>query len=121
MRARKCVAIGLFVAAIAILGAAVARQMIYVSSSYCVETELNQWPPNDDELLNWLRSQPGVISHTVHAKRGGAANDVLRIGFMQSHNLASQPPFPSLEKEANAIGYKGVNIHFCDCRNRYAW
>lgn len=51
---------------------ALARQAathIYPSVIYQERAEFVELPPSDASLEQWLREQPGVVSHTVHVER----------------------------------------------------
>ncbi len=81
------------------------------SASYVVAAEYRQLPESDEALLEWIRQQPGVISHTVRARRTG---ERLEIGFMQSQNLFGKPAFPPLETTAASLGYAPEDAVFID-------
>jgi len=74
-------------------------------------------PPTDKPLVEWLRSQPGVVSHTVAVGRF-KDDKLLCVGFIQSRNLAGQPPFPDLDGQTPRLGYAGADGPFRDAADR---
>ena len=61
-------------------------------------------PPDDEQLAEWLKAQPGVVDHTVHFHR---ADDGLWLIYTQVRNLAGDPPPPDINRAATEFGYHG--------------
>lgn len=85
------------------------------SCVYCVATSFHQLPENDEPLVEWLKGQPGVVSHTVHVRRGEATDGRVEIVFAQVRTLAGDPPFPSVEAKCEELGYRAATSPFVDC------
>jgi len=118
MRAVKWLAaVGIVVAVLA-TGWHLFRKNVYVSLGYCVEARFSSLPPNDKELCEWLKSQPGVVRHTVWISREGADRKLLKVGFIMSQNLYREPPFPDLGNRCKLLGYAGNDSGFKDSQER---
>jgi hypothetical protein len=74
-------------------------------------------PANDKALTEWLRSQPGVVPHTVAIGRFDGGK-LLYVGFIQSRNLAGKPPFPDLNGHVGGLGYAESDGPFRDAADR---
>jgi hypothetical protein len=94
------------------------RHNVFVSWSYCVEARFDKMPPNDKALIDWLRSQPGVVPHTVAIGRFEEGGRLVFVGFIQSRNLAGEPPFPDLNGQVKNLGYTGSDGAFHDSVDR---
>ncbi len=90
----------------------VVSNTLHVSWIHSVEASYFALPPDDDDLINWMRTQPGIIPHTVHVRRTG--NGLFEATFMQSRNLLGRPSFPDLEAACDRFGYKGTDVEFRD-------
>src|SRR6478735_7794285 len=62
-----------------------------VSRFYNVKTHYGQMPTDDTALENWLKSQAGVVAHTVHTRRDG---NELHVSSIMSQTLSAGPPVP---------------------------
>jgi hypothetical protein len=81
------------------------------SLSYSVEARFDALPKTDNELVAWLKDQPGIVPNTVHTKRSGRT---LEVGFIQVRNGLGQPRFPELEAKSKQFGYRGSAVMFTD-------
>lgn len=86
---------------------------------YCVEATFQELPENDEPLAEWVKSQRGIVAHTVHIRRFGTHGDELEVGFIQVRTIAGDPPFPELEEKCAELGYKQPSGPFRDCKDRY--
>jgi hypothetical protein len=82
----------------------VARRTLHASLGYTVESQFAQLPPNDSQLTAWIQSQPGILARTVHVERVGSDGKTIRVFFLQSRNLAGEPPLPDLDTACNRVG-----------------
>jgi hypothetical protein len=119
MRVVKWLAILGLPAGLLLIGGYWLRQAIHVSLIYCVEARFAALPPDDTPLREWLKTQPGVVPHTVGVTRGGSDGKLLKVVFLQSRNLAGNPPFPDLEAVCVTLGYGGPDAPFRGCADRY--
>jgi hypothetical protein len=94
-------------------------QNISASLSYCVEATFRELPDNDEALVEWLKTQPGIVPNTVHARRFGPERVELEVGFIQVRTMSGHPPFPNLEAKCAELGYLDPNGPFLDCKDRY--
>jgi hypothetical protein len=78
---------------------------LHVSRGYCVRAHFTVMPSDDRPLENWLKAQPGVVSHTVHA---GRKDDDLHVMFIMSQTVTGNPPFPwqGLSDTCASLGYE---------------
>jgi hypothetical protein len=90
---------------------------VYASVGYVVEARFEKMPPNDRDLEEWLRSQPGVIPHNVMIGRFDDGK-LLYVSFMMSRNLAGQPPLPDMNGQVARLGYIGADGLFRDSEDR---
>jgi hypothetical protein len=93
-------------------------RVVHVSWGYCVEARFEQMPPNDTELVKWLRRQPGVVPHTVAVGRFEQGECLLYVSFIQSRSLAGKPAFPDLDHCVGQFGYGGADDPFRDSADR---
>jgi hypothetical protein len=93
------------------------RRTVHAPWSYVVESRFEKMPPNDKALTEWLRSQPGVVPHTVSIGRFEDGK-LLYVGFVQCRNMAGQPPFPDLEGHVGSLGYAHSDGPFRDAADR---
>ena len=99
----------------AVIGAAsFALSLIPASRVYAVESRFSAAPSDDSAFDDWLKSQSGVISHTVQVQRH---DDMLVLTFMMSQNSWRDPPFPDVENAASRFGYSIDSIGFVDQRD----
>ena len=90
---------------------------VHASLGYVVEARFEKMPPNDKALVEWLRSQPGVIPHHVAIGRFDNGK-LLYVSFTMSRSLAGQPPFPDLNGHVSSLGYTGSDGPFRDSADR---
>jgi hypothetical protein len=95
------------------------RRTVHVSLSYCVEAQFSSLPKDDASLEEWLKTVPGVVPHTVSVRRFGPGRTLLEVGFIQSRDLAEEPPFPDLDDACKGLGYAGQDGPFRDCKDRH--
>src|ERR1700751_424979 len=86
---------------------------VHASVGYVVEARFEKMPPNDKALMEWLRSQPGVIARLVAIGRFDDGK-LLYVSFTMSQSLAGQPPFPDLNGQVSSLGYTGSDGPFRD-------
>jgi hypothetical protein len=108
----------LLITALGLAGWELFRRSVYPSVGYCVEVRFATAPADDRALCQWLKAQPGVVPHTVHIGREGPDKHVLRVMFIQSRNLAGNPPFPDLVPGCHALGYNGPEFTFQNSTDR---
>jgi hypothetical protein len=92
----------------------VGSRFIPVSQVYSVRAEFDTLPPNDRELERWLRSQKGVLSHTVCVERHG---QTLRVIWIMTQSMNGSPPTPELERAWERLRYvnaSNVDWHHVD-------
>src|SRR3954447_23075731 len=75
---------------------------VHASLSYCVEARFTTLPADDEQLAAWLKTQPGVVPHTVHIRRFEPGGRLLEVGFIQVRNLAGEPQCPNLDSQCKA-------------------
>ena len=75
---------------------------IPVSRSYGVRAEFATLPADDQELEQWLRKQPGVVSRTVHTARDGHAVCII---WIMTQKISGYPHPPDLQRAWQQIGY----------------
>jgi hypothetical protein len=90
---------------------------VHASLGYVVEARFEKMPLNDKALMEWLRSQPGVIPHLVAIGRFEDGK-LLYVSFTMSRSLAGQPPFPDLNGHVSSFGYTGSDGPFRDSADR---
>jgi hypothetical protein len=90
---------------------------VHASLVYVVEARFEKMPPNDKALIEWLRSQPGVIPHLVAIGRFDDGK-LLYVSFIMSRSLAGQPPFPDLNGQVSSLGYIDSDGPFRDSADR---
>ena len=95
-------------------GVQVIRKTLHASLGYTVESQFASLPANDTALIKWLQSQPGIVSSTVSVERVGGGGTVLRVFFIQSRDLTSDPPFPDLDGACSRLGYSSPVYKFRD-------
>jgi len=87
--------------------------MIQSSNVYTVQSVYRTAPSSDDELLQWLTRQPGVVNRTVHLER--LPERKLRLTLIIVQNLLKYPSFPDIEIRCDELGYdldgKFVDLH----------
>jgi hypothetical protein len=76
--------------------------VLQVSLIYEVHATYIQMPADDKVLESWLKTQPGVLAHTVHIERQG--NDI-RAVFMLSKTIHGGAPPPDLSNTCDRFGY----------------
>jgi hypothetical protein len=118
MRRIKPICFASFIAVALALAIGVYAKLVFVSRVYCVEARVQGPAEIDERFAEWLRSQAGIVRHTVSLNRRGPDNDTLEIVFIQSRNSLGDPPFPDLETAAKSLGYTGDNVYFRDCEDR---
>ena len=92
------------------------RENAFASIGFCVEAHFATLPADDRHLIDWLKTEPGVVAHTVHVKRFGVDRKSLRVIFIQSRNVIKQDrPFPNLDAQCAQLGYLGPDVTFRDC------
>jgi hypothetical protein len=117
IRSAKWLFVAAVVLGVAYAGWAVFCHNVHASLGYVVEARFEKMPANDKALVEWLRSQPGVIPH--HVAIGRFENGkLLYVSFTMSRNLAGQPPFPDLNGEVSGLGYTGSDGPFRDSADR---
>lgn len=116
MKSRRWVIAIAAVAVVLILGGIqVVRKTLRASIGYTVESRFARLPSDDDDrLTTWIQSQPGIVGHTVHVERVGGDGKTIRIFFIQSRNLAGDPPFPDLDGACDRLGYSSPVFKFRD-------
>jgi hypothetical protein len=90
------------------IGLAVLREAgraIKPSIIYSFRADFAEMPPDDAELTDWLRNQPGVIRRTVAVNREPSA---IRVHWIMSRDLFGNPPTPDCQQQFNRLGYKGL-------------
>jgi hypothetical protein len=90
---------------------------VHASLGYVVEARFEKMPPNDKALMEWLRSQPGVIPRLVAIGRFEDGK-LLYVSFTMSRSLAGHPPFPDLNGQVSSMGYTGSDGPFRDSADR---
>jgi hypothetical protein len=108
----------LFIVALGLAAWEAFRRSVYPSIVYCVEARFVTAPADDRALCRWLKVQPGVVPHTVAIGREGPDKQVLRVMFIQSRNLAGNPPFPDLATGCRVHGYDGPEFTFRNSDDR---
>jgi hypothetical protein len=103
---------------VVVVAAWVGLRFIPASLGYSVEAEFASLPERDHELEEWLKTQPGVVSHTVHVWRKDGEPKILRIGFIMVRDGWDRPPFPDLQGKCEALGYAGRTGPFRDFRDQ---
>ena len=98
-------------------GVQVVRKNMHGSFGYAVESQFAQLPADDSQLTAWIQSRPGIVAHTVHVERVGENEKTIRVFFIQSRNLAGEPPFPDLDGACSRFGYSSPVYKF---RNSHA-
>jgi len=105
-RLSKSISLRVIVVAIAIVVfcATCVYFIIHVRASflYHVTAVYDRMPADDRLLEKWLKSQPGIVEHTVHTERAGHA---LHVRFIMSRTLFGSPPFPDLSRACDGLGY----------------
>jgi hypothetical protein len=79
--------------------------LVPASRGYCVEARFSTAPDNDEALERWLRTQPGVVEHTVHVARTPTTPPKLVLTFIMVQNCWLKPSFPDLKSIAIELGY----------------
>ena len=82
----------------------IGRHYVYASMGYSMFDHFSQMPSDDNQLVAWLKQQPGVVEHTVHVERQG---DSLHVIFIQVRNMARHPSLPLLDERVIQLGYQG--------------
>lgn len=100
--------------ATAIGAACFALSLIPASRAYAVESQFSAAPSDDSGFDAWLKSQTGVVPHTVHVQRH---DDVLVLTFIMTQNSWRNPPFPDVENAASRLGYSIDSNGFVDQRD----
>jgi hypothetical protein len=90
-----------------VAGAWVGLHFIPASVGYTVEAEFASLPADDHELEAWLKTEPGVVPHTVYVWRKKAAPKVVVVDFTMVKSEWGSPPFPDLEAACERLGYRG--------------
>jgi hypothetical protein len=96
------------------------RHHVYPSFGYSVEARFDVMPPNDKALIDWLKSQPGVVGG-MGVNRFEEDQKLLQIIFTMSQNFAGEPPFPNLDGIVPTLGYSGADGPFRDSVGRQGW
>ena len=78
---------------------------IRVSRAYAVRAEFAHLPPNDERLVQWLSSQPGVVKALVDRDR---RKPVIRVYWIMSQDLRNRPSAPKLSDNWVAFGYNDL-------------
>lgn len=89
-----------------------------ISFVFCVEARFDKLPKDDDLLVEWLKTQPGVVPHTVYAQRIGEKGSLLEVYLIQSTSVSRHPPFPDLDAKCAELGYERPDAAFRNCENR---
>jgi hypothetical protein len=110
---KKWILIILLVAATIMLLVAAINQ-IPASRGYCVEACFSEAPADDGAFENWLKSQPGVVEHTVHVRRTSTTPPKLELVLIMSQNGWLEPPFPDVATAAHDLGYTLDPTGFAD-------
>ena len=79
---------------------------VHVSRVYSVAAVYSALPASDTALEDWLKSQRGVIAHTVHVERN---NNELHVRFVVSQTLFGGPQLPELLQACNSLGYSAAS------------
>jgi hypothetical protein len=87
--------------------------LIPVDFSYAVEAEFAEVPPDDHQLQEWLRTQPGVWHASVQRRPSGPRTRVVVLLGITRDGWR-RPPFPDLDGKCAALGYRGPAGPFCD-------
>ena len=89
--------------------------LIPASQGYSVRAAFAKLPANDRELEQWLRNQPGVVSHTAHVLRDG---QVVRVSWIMTQDLAGKPHTPDLLPAWQRMGYSNPATVDWDWRDK---
>jgi hypothetical protein len=89
----------------------VSCRFITASLSYGVYADFEVLPADDQAFEDWLKSQPGVVPHTVHLYREGKR---LNIFFIMTRDGWGRPAVPDLEGACRRLGYGGPHATFRD-------
>jgi hypothetical protein len=84
---------------------------VHASYGYEVKCDFAVMPFSDVEVRRWLRSQPGVVEHTVFTLR---TNRTLKVRFIMSQDLTGHPTFPGLDEQCQVLGYRAASVGFRD-------
>jgi len=103
----------LIAASLATLAWLLLSLQVHVSRVFCVSAQFARMPVDDEPLKDWLKAQPGIIPHTVIAKRQG---DMLYVRFIMSQTTSGKPPFPDLSNKCASLGY-GPSADWKDARS----
>jgi hypothetical protein len=80
------------------------RYTIKASCGYDVQANYDAMPADDKALETWIKTQPGVVEHTVLVQRDGHQ---LVAYFIMAQDLSGRPTFPDLDQACATLGYKG--------------
>lgn len=80
--------------------------LIPTSRIFVVSTSMSMAPETDLKFSNWLKSQPGVVPHTVNVVRDGGHH--IQVTFLMSQDGWNNPPFPAIESACASLGYRLV-------------
>ncbi len=75
-------------------------RVVTATSNYTYYLRFASFPANDDGILDWLRSQPGVSRPSI-AREGKS----LRVNFARP--LFSRQAVPNVLDAADRLGYRG--------------
>jgi hypothetical protein len=92
------------------------RENAFASIGFCVEARFETLPADDQRLIDWLKTEPGIVAHSVTVERIGDDKKSLRVHFIQSRNVIKQDrPFPNFDAQCVKLGYLGPDGTFRDC------
>jgi hypothetical protein len=105
----RAMRIGVTMASVAVFATALVYSVtsLHVSRVYCIMARFDRLPETDEGLAQWLKTQPGVVAHTVHLTREGSK---VRVWFIMSQNLRWSPPMPNLSRQCHLMGYDPVPV-----------
>lgn len=83
---------------------------------YSLEAEFGSAPGDDVPLVEWLKSQSGVVPHTVDVQRTAMRPPKLVVSFIMQRNAWGRPRLPALADQARAFGYSLATPDFNDTR-----
>lgn len=116
MRSRRLIIAILIFIIVLVVGIQLVRKNLRASLGYAVEAQFGHLPTDDTELTAWIQPQPGIVRHTVHVERVGSDGTTLRVVFIQSQNLAGEPPLPDLDGACVRFGYSSPACKFRDSK-----
>lgn len=76
----------------------------------CMVSNCKKMPATDEELLRWLRSQPGVVTDSVQIFRKGQD---LHVVFLFDRSLTGFPKLPDIDSHLRSLRYVGEKLRSC--------